>query len=178
MERFGHSSDVILDPRRKKKWFDKKKRACYVIYPRSMLIGWGESEDYWSWEYFQGTSGDYFEIAKLKQACWFEIEGRLNTSELSPKVHYEAVFVIKLSQWAHGWDTPLRLKLTLPGGKVQERRVPLLEEPRGEWIEIRIGNFQIEKNESSGDIVGNLQNTSGYWKQGLALKGFIIRPVT
>ncbi|KAL3516662.1 hypothetical protein ACH5RR_023564 [Cinchona calisaya] len=171
------SSEVILDPRRKKKWVDEKKRVCYMIYPRSLGLTSGEDGKFWGWEYFQESSGDLFEVAKLKEICWFAIKGRLNMSKLSRKVDYEAVFVVKLSEWAQGWDSPVKLKLTLPDGKTHERRAALLLEPRGKWLELVVGNFKIHKNEKNlGDLKCSVSSKTPYWKHGLTLKGLMIRP--
>lgn len=178
MEWVDLSNEAVLDPRRKKKWLDKKRRICYMTYPRSMGFTWGKKDEYWTWENFQDPSGDYFEIANLRQICWFEIAGKLSISELSPQVDYEGVFVVKLSDWAHGWDAPVNLKLTLPEGKTQERRVALMEEPREQWLELGIGNFRIQKSENeAGEIECCLSSITGYWKHGLSLKGLMIRPI-
>lgn len=96
-------------------------------------------------------------------------------SDLSPEVEYEIVYVVKLTKGASGWELPIRLQLSLPDGRVQERQVCLLEKPRKQWMELNVGNFQ-SKDRESGEVGFDLFEHGGHWKTGLIIKGAILRP--
>lgn len=121
-------------------------------------------------------SDENIEVAKLSHVCWLDVRGKFKISELSKEVEYEAVYVVKLTKGANGWELPVRLKLSLPGGKVQERRVSLLEKPRGEWLELSVGNFFTRENIIDGEVCFDLYEHGGHWKSGLVIKGAILRP--
>nr|POE70699.1 uncharacterized protein phloem protein 2-like a4 [Quercus suber] len=93
-------------------------------------------------------------------------------SDLSPEVEYEIVYVVKLTKGASGWELPIRLKLSLPDGRVQERQVCLLEKPRKQWMELNVGNFQ-SKDGESGEVC--FVSMEDIWKTGLIIKGAILR---
>jgi hypothetical protein len=104
------------------------------------------------------------------------VRGKLSTSELSPEVVYEIVYVVKLTNWAFGWELPLILKLTLPDGRVQVRQVSLLEKPRRQWIELNFGDFQT-RNGESGEVVFGIRERGGrHFIGGIIIKGAVIRP--
>jgi hypothetical protein len=96
-------------------------------------------------------------------------------SELSPKVVYEIVYLVKLTNGASGWELPIVLKLSLPDGRTQERQLSLSEKPRKQWIELNVGNFQTE-NGGSGEVCFDIYQHGGHWKNGLIIKGAVVRP--
>ncbi|KAL0008332.1 hypothetical protein SO802_009834 [Lithocarpus litseifolius] len=75
------------------------------------------------------------------------------------------------------WDCfgEIGLQLSLPNGRVQERQVCLLEKPRKQWFELNVGNFQ-SKDGESGEVCFDLFGHGGHWKNGLIIKGGILRP--
>ncbi|KAE8037273.1 hypothetical protein FH972_009874 [Carpinus fangiana] len=172
----AESEEIFLDHKTKKKWADEKTgHICFMFYARSLTINWSHRE-YWIWNCFKETSDENIEVAKLSHVCWLEVNGKLSTSELSPEVVYEIVYVVKLTKGASGWELPIRLNLTLPDGRVQRRQISLLEKPRRQWIELNFGNFQT-KNGESGEVGFQCIGSEGrYWKHGLIIKGAIIRP--
>ena len=121
-------------------------------------------------------SGEILEVAILSQVCWLDVRGSLDISELSPEVVYEIVYVFMLTEAASGWELPIRLILALPDGRVQASQVSLLEKPRGQWMELSVGNFQ-RKNGELGEVSFIIREHGGHWKQGLVIKGAVIRPI-
>ncbi|KAK7856946.1 protein phloem protein 2-like a1 [Quercus suber] len=117
-------------------------------------------------------SDENIEVAKLSHVCWLDTRAKLTMSDLSPEVEYEIVYVVKLTKGASGWELPIRLKLSLPDGRVQERQVCLLEKPRKQWMELNVGNFQ-SKDGESGEVC--FVSMEDIWKTGLIIKGAILR---
>ncbi|KAL3533619.1 hypothetical protein ACH5RR_007140 [Cinchona calisaya] len=165
----------FLDHKKKKRWVDEKSgNYCFMIYPRSLYITWGQRE-YWDWKCFKETSDENIEVIKLSHICWLDIRGKFKMSDLSSGGIYEVVYVVKLTKAASGWELPITLKLSLPEGKVQERTLSLLEKPRGQWIELKVGTFQAREGEE-GEVCFDLMEHGGHWKNGFLLQGAIIRP--
>ncbi|KAE8037269.1 hypothetical protein FH972_009870 [Carpinus fangiana] len=168
--------EIFLEHKTKKKWADEKTgHLCFMLYARSLYICWSHRE-YWTWKCFKETSDENIEVAKLSHVCRLEVRGKLSTSELSPEVVYEIVYVVKLTNGAFGWELPLILNLTLPDGRVQVRQISLLEKPRRQWIELNFGNFQT-KNGESGEVVFGIRERGGrHFIHGIIIKGAVIRP--
>ncbi|CAL5330979.1 hypothetical protein CsSME_00011959 [Camellia sinensis var. sinensis] len=164
-----------IEHKRKKKWIDEKFSCnCFTLYPRSLFVTWGTRVEYWDWKCFKETSDENVEVAKLNAVCWLDVRGKFNMSELSPGIVYEVIYVIKLTNGASGWELPIVLRLSLPG-KLQERQVSLLEKPKGEWLELNVGNFQTQDCEN-GEVCFDLYEHGGHWKRGLIIQCAIIRP--
>uniref|UniRef100_A0A5B7B4V9 Protein PHLOEM PROTEIN 2-LIKE A1-like n=1 Tax=Davidia involucrata TaxID=16924 RepID=A0A5B7B4V9_DAVIN len=172
----NNNSEVFLEHKRKKKWVDGKSgHHCFMLYPRSLYITWGQHE-YWNWNCFKETSDDEnIEVVKLSHVCWLDVRGKFKISDLSPGIVYEIAYVVKLTNGASGWELPITLRLSLPDGTLKERQVSLLEKPRGQWIELNVGNFQSQDGENR-EVCFDLYEHGGHWKSGLVIKGAILRP--
>jgi hypothetical protein len=120
-------------------------------------------------------SDEIIEVAKLSHVCWLDVRGNLDISDLSTEVVYEIVYVVKLTEGASGWELPIQLILAHPDGRLQVRKVSLLEKPRRQWIELNVGNFQRKKGEL-GEVGFRICEHGGHWKRGLIIKGAVIRP--
>ncbi|KAK9272460.1 hypothetical protein L1049_002833 [Liquidambar formosana] len=146
-----YASNILLSM---KKWFDNKSGyVCFELY----------------------ASEENIEVAKLSHVCWLDVRGKFMISELCAGIVYEIVYVVKLPKGGTGWELPITLRLALPGGNARERQVSLLEKPRGEWIELNVGNFRVEDGEN-GEVNFDLMEHGGHWKTGLLIKSVIIRP--
>ncbi|KAK9188163.1 hypothetical protein WN944_019562 [Citrus x changshan-huyou] len=174
--------EEFLEYKRKKTWIDNKTGyKCFVLYPRSLFVTWG-NRDHWTWNCFKETSDENIEVVKLSHVCWMDVRGKFKISELSPGVMYEIVYEVKLTNAAFGWEAPVSLKLSLPAdGKVQNRQVSLLEKPRGEWFELCVGNFLTETSNNDGsqstaEVFFDFFEHGGHWKSGLIIKAAILRP--
>ncbi|TXG66479.1 hypothetical protein EZV62_007754 [Acer yangbiense] len=120
-----------------------------------LMKGEEELKMMWSWwreeELMKGEeelNDDNIEVAKLSHVCWLDVRGKFKISDLSPGIVYQVVYVVKLTKGASGWELPVTLRLSLPGEEVQDRQVSLLEKPRGEWIELNVGNFLTDGRET------------------------------
>jgi hypothetical protein len=109
--------------------------------------------------------------------CWLDVRGKFEITKPSPDINtYEVAFVIKLEEQASGWEVPVNLTLILPDGNKQKRRENLAGKPRGEWIEIQVGEF-VASPERSGEIEFAIdEHGDDHWKKGLVIKGIAIRP--
>lgn len=97
-------------------------------------------------------------------------------SELSPGISYDVFYQVKLTKGgSFGWELPITLRLSLPDGTVRHRQVSLLKKPRGEWIELNVGNFQPQQGEDR-EVCFDLYQHGGHWKSGLIVKAAILRP--
>lgn len=96
-------------------------------------------------------------------------------SELSPDMVYDVFYQVKLTKSGSGWELPITLRLSLPGGTVRERQVSLLHKPRGEWMELNVGNFKTRAGESR-EVCFDLYEHGGHWKTGLIVRAAVLRP--
>lgn len=102
--------------------------------------------------------------------------GKFETKKLSPRTLYEVAFEIMLKDPSYGWEVPVNVRLTLPDGNKQEHKENLMKKPRGEWIEIPVGEF-VTSPENTGEIEFSIYEfEGGKWKRGLVIKGVAIRP--
>ncbi|KAK9920846.1 hypothetical protein M0R45_029387 [Rubus argutus] len=159
-----------------KYWLDKKSNNCFMVYPRDLNITWGEDNRYWQWPSLEETSNVFIEAAELLDVCWLNVEGKFDTTKLTPGILYEVVFVVMLKATGYGWEIPVIVRLTLPDGNKHERKVNFLEKAIGQWIEIPVGEFRVLAGKL-GDIEYVMhQSEGGKWKSGLLIKGVTIRP--
>ncbi|KAM1032516.1 hypothetical protein ACFX2I_036093 [Malus domestica] len=167
---------VLLNQKKKKYWVDKKSNNCFMVYARDFSITWAEDNRYWHWYSLQETSDVFIDAAELLNVCWLEVHGKFETANLSPGTLYEVVFVVKLNAADYGWEDPINFRLTLPDGTRQCRKVNLMQTPRGQWVEIPVGEFRASP-EKSGDMEFSMyEYDGGKWKKGLVIKGVVIRP--
>ncbi|TVU21731.1 hypothetical protein EJB05_31388, partial [Eragrostis curvula] len=159
-----------------KYWVHEKTRGnCFMLFPRALYITWGEDPRYWSWHLLKETSDTEIEAVSLKNVCWLEIHGKLESSHLTPGVTYEVVFEVMLTKQAYGWTVPVNLRLKLPNGTVQERNENLQEKPRGQWLQLKVGEVKAEQG-LKGEMEVSLFEYGGQWKKGLFIKGIRITP--
>ncbi|XVF30649.1 hypothetical protein REPUB_Repub16aG0076500 [Reevesia pubescens] len=151
----------FLEHKRKKTWEDAKSgQKCFMLY----------------------ASDENIEVAKLSHVCRLDVRGKFKISDLSPGTVYEVVYEVKLTKGAFGWEFPIKLRLSLPNGRVQERQVSLLQKPRGQWMELHVGSFCTEENgetsaqEETREVCFDLYNHEEPWKHGLVIRGAILRP--
>ncbi|KAG2318430.1 hypothetical protein Bca4012_055358 [Brassica carinata] len=160
-----------------KYWVDERNSNCFMIFPKKLSITWSDDPNYWTWVSNDSPNEKDVQAAELKNVCWLDITGKFDTSNLTPGITYEVVFQVKLKDPAYGWDTPVNVKLVLPNGKdkPQEKKVSLREQPRYQWVDIRVGEFKHE-TDSAGEITFSMyEHAAGVWKKGLFLKGVAIR---
>ena len=126
---------------------------------------------------FLTCSEENIEVARLSHVCWLDVRGKLKMSELSPGISYDVYYQVKLTKGAFGWEIPINLRLSLPDGRVRNRQVSLLRKPRGEWMELNVGNFQTQQGEDR-EVCFDLYSYGKLWKNGLIVKAAILRPRT
>lgn len=168
---------VFLNQKRKKYWIENKSNAnCFMLYARNLSITWSEDNRFWHWPYLKESCDVFVDVVELRNVCWLEVHGKFEASMLSPGVLYEFAFVVMLKDPAYGWEVPVNLRLTFPDGSKQEHKQNLMEKPRGQWIEIGVGEFMASQ-EKLGEIDFSLyEYEGGKWKKGLVIKGVAIRP--
>ncbi|KAL3654582.1 hypothetical protein CASFOL_001567 [Castilleja foliolosa] len=168
---------VVLNQNKKKYWVEKESnRNCFFLFARDLSITWAEDNRFWAWPSLKESSDESVEIAELVNVCWLELHGKFEISNLSPETTYEVAFILKLKDPAYGWQVPVNLRLTLPDGTKQERKVNLMEKPRDKWIEVSAGDFK-SSSENAGKIeISLFEYEGGKWKKGLLIKGVSIRP--
>ncbi|KAK3009338.1 hypothetical protein RJ639_013420 [Escallonia herrerae] len=168
---------VFLNQKRKKYWVERTSHHnCFMLFARDLVITWADDERFWHWVNFKETSDAFVDVAEMLMVCWLEIHGRFETTNLSPGIVYEVLFVVMLKDPAYGWEVPVNLRLILPDGSSQEHKENLMEKQRGQWIEILAGKFMATPDKV-GDIEFSLyEYEAGIWKKGLIVKGVAIRP--
>jgi hypothetical protein len=105
------------------------------------------------------------------------VRGKFDITKLSrARTTYEVAFVIKLKEQASRWEVPMNVTLILPNGNKQGRKEYLEGKPKGEWIEIPVGEF-VASPERTGEIEFAIyEHGDNHWKRGLVVKGIAIRP--
>lgn len=167
---------IFLNNKKKKYWVEEKTGYnCFMLFARDLLITWSEDQKYWQWVCLKETSDMEIEAASLLNVCWLEIHGRFDTSLLSPGATYDVSFVVMM-ELGYGWATPVNLRLTLPDGSVQQRKESLLDRPKGQWMELKAGEFTARKDQAGQMEFSLYEYEGGQWKRGLIVKGVTIRP--
>ncbi|GFY82593.1 phloem protein 2-B10 [Actinidia rufa] len=83
---------------------DKKSgKKCYMIGARALSIIWGSSPQYWKWMSLPHQSR-FLEVANLRDVCWLDIRGKLETRFLSPKTAYISYLVFKVAEQEYGLE--------------------------------------------------------------------------
>ncbi|XP_020239795.1 F-box protein PP2-B10 [Cajanus cajan] len=181
---------VIIDQGRKSFQLEKKSgKKCYMLAARALTVIWGDNENYWTW--IVDPNSRFPEIAELKDVCWLEIRGVINTRALSPNTQYAAYLVFKMID-AYGFrNRPVELSVEILGGHVSSKivcldsnretpsnRVMGLQRPKDRndgWLEIEMGEFFNPGLEDEVKM-SVLETTNGNWKKGLFLEGIEVRP--
>ncbi|KAJ9557247.1 hypothetical protein OSB04_011861 [Centaurea solstitialis] len=78
-------------------------KKCCVLSARSLSISLSNEPKHWSWT--THSTSRFFEVIELKTISNIEIEGRINTENLSPNTTYGAYLIITVSDRAFGLDT-------------------------------------------------------------------------
>ncbi|KAI6671711.1 hypothetical protein NL676_006596 [Syzygium grande] len=130
---------------------------------------------------FSFCSAVDIDIPKLKQSSYLFIQGRFNTSALSPNTTYEVAFVVKHDGTCEDWGSPVNVELDLPNepewpeSPEQPSMQYLKNEPSGAWIKLRAGEFMMGPD-TVGRIIFTLYGTFTSRKSGLILRGVLIHP--
>ncbi|RDX76919.1 F-box protein PP2-B11, partial [Mucuna pruriens] len=182
---------IIIKQGRKSFQLDRKSgNKCYMLAARSLVIVWGDSEEYWNWT--TDPDSRFPEVAELLDVCWLEIRGAINTLALSPNTRYGAYLVFKMIN-ANGFDKwPVELSVSIFGSHDStknvclypnvlrpNRRVQGLQCPnvRGDgWLEIEMGEFFNTDLEEAEVQMSVKEIKGGHWKKGLFLEGIEVRP--
>ncbi|XP_039168977.1 uncharacterized protein LOC104446486 [Eucalyptus grandis] len=171
---------VLIRPKNRtvKHWVENEsKKNCFMIYARGVSITWAENNSYWQWLTEKDAPSDDapVEMAELLNVCWLDVHGMFDVSKLSPGTTYEVALVILMRSSGDGWQIPVNIRLTLPDGTKQEHTENLMEKPRGDWIEIKVGELSTTKHKE-GKMEVSMFEHGGHWKSGLVVKGVLIRP--
>ncbi|KAL2325269.1 hypothetical protein Fmac_024327 [Flemingia macrophylla] len=147
---------LILDQGRKSFQLDKNSgKKCYMLAARALSIVWGDTEQYWTW--ISCPDSRFPEVAELKNVCWLEIRGVINTRVLSPNTQYAAYLVYKMIDAHEFGNRPVELSVNMLGGhgstktvcldpnrETRNNRVRGLQGPNERsdgWLEIEMGEF-------------------------------------
>ncbi|GAU20603.1 hypothetical protein TSUD_33390 [Trifolium subterraneum] len=179
---------IIIDHGQKSFQLDKKSgKICYMLAARALTIIWGDDLRYWDW--IPMPDSRFPEVAQLRDVCWLEINGMINSIVLSPNTQYAAYAVFKMIE-SQGFEEHVTELSVGVGGKRYVCLEPNVEgtlHPRvvgkqrpsvrtDGWLEIEMGeyfNSGIENEEVQMKVMGF---EGGNWKSGLFLEGIEVRP--
>ncbi|MCD7448345.1 hypothetical protein HAX54_040791 [Datura stramonium] len=172
---------VHLKQNKKKYWIDRANKAnCFMLYAKDLSITWGEDDRYWNWVDIKETSDENILAAELKSVCWLEVCGRFETAALTPETLYEVLFVVKVKENADGLES-ITLRLIIPNKSSKDVTVNLMNvTEREKWIEVTVGElftsneFKRKKREEIEIFLYETEKLN--CKQGLVVKGIVIRP--
>ncbi|KAI9085120.1 hypothetical protein K1719_032936 [Acacia pycnantha] len=169
----------LFDGKTKAIWVNKKLDCnCFMIYAKSLAITWVEDPSYWKWEKLEESSGTWIEIAELKEVCWLDVRGKLDTRHLSPGVIYGVYFHVMLkTPEYYSWSA--KVSVNLKGLRNQEHEMNFREMLKDTWMEIPVGQFVAPAHDvGAREMEFCLWNHSDYdWKRGLIVKGASIEPL-
>ncbi|KAK2975492.1 hypothetical protein RJ640_005801 [Escallonia rubra] len=170
---------VFLNKKRKKYWVERTSdHNCFMLFARDLAITWAAHELYWRWPSFKETRILIFETVREIHTDHLsfcsdafvevaEVHGRFETTNLSPGIVYEVLFVVMLKEPAYGWEVPVNFRLILPDGSTQGHKENLMEKETGKWIEILAGKVMAIPD-NVGDIQFSLyEYEGGIWKRSL-----------
>ncbi|KAL6291891.1 hypothetical protein ACE6H2_000033 [Prunus campanulata] len=157
-------------------------KKCYMVGARRLSIIGGDTPRYWQW--ISLPESRFSQVAELNFVWWLDIQGYIETKNLSPRTTYAAYFVYQLSS-QHNPETaatPVTLRVAYEHSAVAVERSVILDPAppharyRGDgWFEIEMGEFVTE--EDNATVVCNLIETSDYnCKSGLIVEGIELRP--
>ncbi|KAM7524677.1 hypothetical protein LguiA_014579 [Lonicera macranthoides] len=92
-----------------------------MLFARNFSIAWIDDSNMWMWKQLKETSDVFIDVAELLNVCWLDINGKFDTSKLTPGTLYEVVFVVMLRIISYGWEFPVNLRLIFPDGTKQEK---------------------------------------------------------
>ncbi|KAI3906401.1 hypothetical protein MKW92_025479 [Papaver armeniacum] len=177
-------------------------KKCIMLGAKELAIVWGDTPQFW---FYPGcTDSRFAEVAELRSVWWLEIRGKLEIQLLSPNTFYVAYLVLKLRDYAHGFDDyePMKAKVEVIGQaggdtsvRSEERFIYLcaggeysppdpleleyFARERGDgWMEVEIGHFYNEGGDNEGGEVhmSVLETERGVHKRGLIVQGMELRP--
>ncbi|KAL4596012.1 hypothetical protein ACB092_12G133200 [Castanea dentata] len=200
---------ILIDGAKKSFFLDKLSgKKCYHLPARELTIAWGNDPRYWRWVSLPESrslhNSRFPEVAALNYVFWFDINGKMSTSMLSPKTNYAAYLVYKLTEEAYGFNHPPPTASigTTGAGEVYEQTVSLdlpVVEPGPEdqvvlpqqqqqqhtsrpkqrndgWLEIELGQIFNEGGEVDELQFGLKEVEVLRCKSGLIVEGIEIRP--
>ncbi|XP_026425817.1 putative disease resistance protein RGA3 isoform X3 [Papaver somniferum] len=178
------TSGIFSNQNKEKRWIDSRGRKCFMFFPRSFYIAWGDDTRYWTWlsvtEPSAASNNAEIEVPELIKVCWLDVHGTLDMSKLTPGVNYEVVFIVMLRERSYGWGKPVNLCLVLPDGQRLDQTLVLETMPKSTWIEIHVGDFQTpeqQPGDQEKQVKFNLsEQETLFWKSGLVIEGAIVRP--
>ncbi|XP_034709680.1 lectin-like isoform X1 [Vitis riparia] len=173
------SNIVFLENRTKERREDRRSgEITILLHARSLIESSGAGQECWNLSHRETTSSvGNIETAELKKTHRFHVKGAISMRELTPGVLYEVVYEIKLKRGGCGWEHPVTLTLSVPGERARSRRVNFYELPKGEWIEVKVGEFKTRPGETR-QVSFELLQDEAHDKKGLVLKSAIVRPKT
>ncbi|KAI3908186.1 hypothetical protein MKW98_029487 [Papaver atlanticum] len=175
-------SGIFANNFKEKCWIDSSGRYCFMLFPRSLLVEWGQDRRYWRWLSITepSASGDgEIEVPNLVKVSWLHVEGKIDMSKLNPGVYYEVVFVVMMFEESCGWGTPVELWLVLPDGHKLVQKLSLESMPKSKWIEIHVGDFETPQQPADEERVVHFimfEHVDQLWKRGFVIEGAIVRP--
>ncbi|XP_057459285.1 F-box protein PP2-B10-like isoform X2 [Actinidia eriantha] len=193
--RLAHSH-ILIDGGKLSFALDKKSgKKCYMIGARMLTVIWGSSPQYWTWR--------FLEVANLRDVCWLDIRGKLETRFLSPKTAYVAYLVFKVAEQEYGLENlPAKAWVRVAGERAGDedwdedettssvylkfrprRRASRAAQngvlPQGRedgWMEVELGEFFNDGGEN-GEVRMRLMETKRLnSKSGLIVEGIELRP--
>ncbi|KAL1294058.1 hypothetical protein HN51_054749 [Arachis hypogaea] len=169
-------------------------KKSYILSARELSIEWGTDPMYWSWRPM--AESRFKEVAELRTVSWLEIEGKINTKNLTQNTLYGAYLIMRVSHRGYGLDSvPCEVTIivanrVIKSGKAylwhkDEKKgikensldgvpVPSRREDDNGWMEIEIGEFfSCERDE---EVKMSVMDIGYHLKGGLIIEGIEVRP--
>ncbi|KAL7583984.1 hypothetical protein Lser_V15G46323 [Lactuca serriola] len=101
---FKLSAPILIDGGLKTFSIEKATgKKCYTLSARDLYIAWSSNSLFWCWK--PCTKSRFSEVVELRMTSWLEIEGKINTRNLSPDTYYRAYLITEVAHYrAFGLD--------------------------------------------------------------------------
>ncbi|CAH8266511.1 unnamed protein product [Arabidopsis lyrata] len=190
---------VLIDDGKKFLWIEKANaKRCIMLSEMYLSITWGNYPQSWQW--IPDPQARFETVAELLGVCLFEIRGRINSCNLSPRTRYSAYIVFRKKDICYGFENvAVEVVVGLVGQDLEEScpRYVCFDEATDEqfrwrdrgknlvkperrkdgWMEIKLGEFFNEGGLLNYDEIEMvaLENKQRHWKRGLIIGGIEIR---
>ncbi|KAM0069634.1 putative phloem protein [Helianthus debilis subsp. tardiflorus] len=101
---FQLCDSILIDGGIRSFSLDKRSgRKCWILSARTLSISSSNEPNHWTWTV--NSTSRFSEVIELKTIISMEIEGRIQTEELSTNTTYCAYLIVKVSDHSFGLDS-------------------------------------------------------------------------
>ncbi|KAJ0081722.1 hypothetical protein Patl1_11884 [Pistacia atlantica] len=159
-------ADSKIDTSSTEKVFKQLQSGVFLknkqqIFARGLIYEGGQ----WVWYFDSGV-----EVAELLTGTRFKVTGYFETSLLSRGKKYDVSFIIKMKNYAQGWENPVTMEFDLPTGETKKITPDLSVQTPEVWVKHTIGDFTVPAKGMSGVMKIFLSSSDDKNKKGIVIR--------